>query len=689
MLQCSADIHQYTHVPIIKNITAGHGRLWEESQMLDAIGLALVELFSGWTVLYLLLGVLLGLVIGVLPALGATAGMALLVPFVFDMEPQPALAMMIGLMAVVATGDTVTSVLLGIPGATSSQATVLDGFPLAKKGQAARALSAAYFSSMIGGVFGAMVLTAVILVARPIVLSFGMGELLLLVLLGLTMVSVLSGPSLIKGLVACGMGMLLGSIGMAPGTGQERMIIGDLFYLLDGFQLPVVALAVFAFPEIISLLRRGEAIAESPPMGRGWLQGVIDTWRNRWLTLRCSVVGCIIGALPIGGSDWIAYGHAVQSCKPRENFGKGDIRGVIAPEAANNANAGGALIPTLIFGIPGSGSTAVFLGGLILLGFQPGPDMIDDHLDVTYLIIWSLALANIFGAGICFLVSGQMAKLTAVRFVYLAPFLLTVVFFGAFQSSRQWGDLVSLFVLGVFALYMRRFGYPRPAFLIGFVLQNHLEGLLFRTIQIYSLESLFSRPLMWVLLAVIAASLWFGLKYRPKINTEGKSDRPVGLHLWPQYLFLLFVMGVAIYAIVDVWDRSLLTYVFPMTAGFVTLAFATAGLWQLSRPGADNALVFDSEYGSQKVENGFVEGPYHYVLWVAGFMLSTYLIGFILSIFLFFAVFLSVKSPARPLAIAIMAISATAVLCVISYVFVVDFPSGLLQTVVPLPWPIN
>ena len=634
-------------------------------------------------------GVLIGLVIGVLPALGATAGMALLVPFVFDMQPENALAMMIGLLAVVATGDTVTSVLLGIPGGTSSQATVLDGFPLAKSGEAARALSAAYFSSMIGGVFGAIVLTAVILVARPVVLSFGMGELLLLVILGLTMVSVLSGPSLIKGMVSCGAGMLLGCVGMAPGTGQERMIVGDFFYLLDGLQLPVVALAAFSFPEVVSLLRRGEAIAEQPPMGKGWRQGIIDTWTNRWLTLRCSVIGCIIGALPIGGSDWIAYGHAVQTSKPRDQFGKGDIRGVIAPEAANNANAGGALIPTLIFGIPGSGSTAVFLGGLILLGFQPGPDMIDEHLDITYMIIWALAVANIFGAGICFLLSNQMAKLTAIRFVYLAPFLLTVILFGAFQSSRQWGDLVSLFAIGIFALFMRRFGFPRPAFLIGFVLQNHLESLLYRTIQLYSFETLASRPLMWGLLAIIILSLWFGLKYRPKISTEGQSGQQSDISVVPQIIFMLTIVGFLFYAIADVWDRAFITRVFPITVGLITLAFAAAGMFVLIRNKENNALNFDSEYGWQYKQEGFKTGPYHYVFWIAGFMLSTYLVGFIISIFLFFAVFLTVKSPAKPLSILLMALSSAGSLTIISYVFVVDFPSGLLQQYIPLPWPLN
>jgi hypothetical protein len=440
---------------------------------------------------------------------------------------------------------------------------------------------------------------------------------------------------------------------------------------------------------VISLLRRGEAIAESPPMGHGWRQGIIDTWRNRWLTLRCSVIGCIIGALPIGGSDWMAYGHAVQSSKERDNFGKGDIRGIIAPEAANNANAGGALIPTLIFGIPGSGSTAVFLGGLILLGFQPGPDMVDEHLDVTYMIIWSLALANIFGAGICFLLSGQMARLTTVRFVYLAPILLTVILFGAFQSSRQWGDLVSLFVIGVFALFLRRFGFPRPAFLIGFVLQSHLEALLYRSIQIYSFEALAARPLIWILLAIVAASLFFGLKYRPKINTEGRSGTLKRSDIVPQLLFFGLLIGLVLYSIANVWDRSFLTSVFPLTVGFITLFFAAVGIILVGRGAVDSPIIFDSEVGWQHAEEGYKTGQLHYILWIAGFMVATYVIGFILAIFLFFMVFLSVKSPARPISILIMAVCVIAVLSTISRVFVVDFPSGMLQQFVALPWPIN
>jgi putative tricarboxylic transport membrane protein len=569
-------------------------------------------------------------------------------------------------------------VLMGIPGAASSQATVLDGFPMARKGEAARALSAAYFSSMIGGVFGAIVLTAAIVVARPLVLAFGVGELLMLVVLGITMVSVLSGASLVKGFIACGLGMILGAVGPAPATSELRLVVGNSDYLADGLPLAAIALAAFAVPEIVNLLRRGEAIAEQPPLGRGWLQGIIDTWRNKWLVLRCSIIGCIIGALPIGGSDWIAYGHAVQSCKPRDGFGKGDVRGVIAPESANNANAGGALVPTLIFGIPGSGSTAVFLGGLILLGLQPGPAMLDTRLDVTYTIIWSLALANIFGAGLCFLISGQMAKLTTIRFVYLAPFLLTIVLFGAFQSTRQWGDLVTLFVVGVFAIFLRRFGYPRPAFLIGFVLQNNIETLLYQTVQIYTLERLFSRPLMWVLVAINLASLWFGLKYRPTLETEGTSFRMSRSEMRPQLVFMVVVIAFVLFNAYEVWDLRLLGKIFPLTVSAITLLFAMVGLARLVRGNPHDPIVFDSEVRWRERDEGYLYGLYHYVFWISGFMLLIYVLGLIAAIGVFFVVFLRVKSDAPWWAILLMAGSAAGALLAMAHFFVLEFPGGVL-----------
>jgi TctA family transporter len=657
--------------------------------MMETIYAALVGLLAGWTPFYLLLGVLIGLVVGILPALGTTAGMALLVPFVFGMDKTAALAMMTGLLAVVATGDTVTSILLGIPGASSSQATVVDGFPMAKRGEAARALSAAYFSSLIGGIFGAVVLTGAIIVARPIILAFGTPEMLMLVVLGITMVSLLSGASLLKGFIALGLGMLLGALGPAPATGEYRYAF-DIPYLMDGLPLGVVALAAFAIPEIIDLLRRGEAISDRAPLGRGWLTGIRDTWRHKWLVLRCSFIGCVVGALPIGGSDWIAYGHAVQTSKPRDTFGKGDVRGVIAPEAANNANAGGALVPALIFGIPGSGSTAVFLGGLILIGVQPGPAMIGRELELTYTIIWSLALANVFGTGLCFLISGQMAKLTEIRFVYLAPYILTVVLFGAFQSTRQWGDLLALFAVGVFATFLRRFGYSRPAFLIGFVLQDNIETLLYQTVQFYTWGSLAARPLLWVLLAINVASLWFGLKHRPTLETEGVATGATERsHVTPQIVFVLTAIALVLFCIYDAWGLNFLGKVTPLTMAFITLACSLLGLYVLLRRDYRHPFFFDSELGWRQREEGYRTDLYHYLFWIAGLMLGIYLVGFVLAVALFFVVFLKVKSDARWPSIILMTGATIAVLSAMSYVFVLEFPRGLLQQLVPLPWPFN
>ena len=657
--------------------------------MLDVIVSALLNLFTGPMLLYTLLGVFVGLIVGILPALGTTAGMALLVPFVYGMEPAQGLAMMIGLLAVVATGDTVTSVLMGIPGAASSQATVLDGFPMARRGEAARALSAAYFSSMVGGVFGALVLTVSIVVARPIILAFGTGEMLMLVILGITMVSILSGASLIKGFIACGLGLVIGELGTAPASGEMRLMISNNPYFSEGIPLAVIALGIFAIPEVINILRQGEAISDQPPLGSGWGKGIMDNWTHRWLVLRSSVIGVVIGALPIGGSDWFAYGHAVQSAKDRENFGKGDVRGVLAPEAANNANAGGALVPTLIFGIPGSGSTAVLLGGLILIGVQPGPSMLDEHLDLTYTIIWSLAVANIFGAGMCFLISGQMAKLTAIPFVYVAPFLIMVIFFGAFQSTRHWGDILSLFAVGMLGTFLRRFGYARPAFLIGFVLQNNIETLLYQTIQIYTLADLFARPIMWVLVAINIASAYIGLKYRPTLETEGSTRKMTASDMTPQIIFLgLVILGVA-YTFYDVRNMSFLGRIFPQCAGVLALVFAIVGFISLVRRNPDSPMAFDSEVGWRDSPEGYKVGLYYYIAWLTGFMVLTALVGFLLAIGIFFIVFLRHRSDARWSSILLMAGSAVGALMLLGYMFTLQFPGGVLQDMVAMPWPFD
>ncbi len=223
--------------------------------MIDSLLSAFTLIFSGEHFLYLLLGVFLGILVGILPGLGGIVGFSVLMPFIYGMDPVSALAMLIGLIAVVPTSDTFTSVLMGIPGSSASQATVLDGFSLAKKGQGARALGAAFSASLFGGLFGAVILTLIVIIAKPIILFFGSAELFMLGILGISMVGVLSGDSLVKGFLACGLGLLLGSIGSAPATGEWRLAF-DYYYLYDGIKVVTIGLAAFAIPEICDLLRK-------------------------------------------------------------------------------------------------------------------------------------------------------------------------------------------------------------------------------------------------------------------------------------------------------------------------------------------------------------------------------------------------------------------------------------------------
>jgi len=382
---------------------------------LPALSDAFAMILQPHVIGYLVLGVVMGLCIGVFPGLGGIAGLSLLLPFMFGMEPVTGLALMIGMVAVVPTSDTFASVLMGIPGSSASQATVLDGFPMAKKGLAARALSAAFASSLFGGLLGAAFLTVFILAARPIVLLFQTPELLMITIFGLSMVGILAGRIALKGLVAACLGVLVGTIGEGASSGALRMSTYDLPYLVDGLKLVIVGL-----------------------------------------------IGVIVGVIPgLGGSvvDWIAYGHTVQTAKDKSQFGSGDVRGVIGPESSNNAKEGGGLVPTLLFGIPGSGSMAIFISGVALLGtgsIEVGPSMLKNNLDFTYAIVWLLALANVVGTLICIAASGGIAKLTEIRFALLAPFLFMIIAFAAFQSRQEIWDLVALFGIGLLGIMMRR-----------------------------------------------------------------------------------------------------------------------------------------------------------------------------------------------------------------------------------------
>lgn len=664
----------------------------------DALGLISQPIVLG----YLVLGVVMGLSIGVFPGLGGIAGLSLLLPFMFGMDPVLGLALMIGMVAVVPTSDTFASVLMGIPGSSASQATVLDGFPMAKKGEAARALSAAFASSLFGGLVGASFLTVFILIARPLVLSFGLPEMLMVTILGLSMVAILAGRVVWKGLAAAGLGLMVGTIGEADAGGSLRMATYDLPYLTDGLKLVIVGLGVFAVPEIVSLLRQDSAISSTAKLGGGWLDGVKDWYKNIWLSVRCSIIGVIVGVIPgLGGSvvDWIAYGHAVQTTKDRSMFGKGEIRGIVGPESSNNAKEGGGLVPTLLFGIPGSGSMAIFIGAIALLGsgdIEVGPSMLKNNLDITYSIVWLLAMANVVGTVLCIASSGIIAKLTTIRFTLVAPFLFMLIAFAAFQSGQNLADLVALFAIGLIGIFLRRFDWSRPAFLIGFVLSNPAETFTNQAYQIAAsrfrksfeegIDYIFS-PIVIVLLIITVLSIFFGLRQAKMLQSEG--DVKSGSKRAP-VTFLLVVSGYLAFAVVNaslIPNYAFTDKIFPLFIGSVALVCCLILIFQMMMKPEGDVIFADKEVFGEDADAP--HGLWSTMGWFGGLLVLSALFGFIIALALFLVSFFRVRAEISWARAAFMAACGIGFMCLMAGALNRDFPPGLLQSYVDLPWPLR
>jgi putative tricarboxylic transport membrane protein len=650
--------------------------------MPDVVLAALVALLDPHHFLFLGLGVMLGMVVGILPGLGGTAMLSLLLPFVFGKDPGPVLAMMVGLLAVNNTSDTFPAVLMGIPGSSSSQATILDGFPLAKRGEAARALGAAFSASMIGGLFGAFVLTLAIHFARPIILGVGFGEQLMLIILALSMVGMLTGASALKGLATCGFGLLLGSVGAAPATGEYRLAF-DTIYLGDGISIVIVGLAMFA------ILRRSVRISSTQKLGSGVLRGFAETLRHLWLVVRCSSIGTALGALPgMGGPvvTWVAYGHVVQTVKDRDNLGKGDIRGVIGPESANNADNGGAMIPALMFGIPASGSMAIFLGGLILIGIEPGIGMLERHLDLTFTIIWSLAVANVLGTALCLILARPISRITLVPFAMVAPFMIAIVYFAAYQVTRSWLDLVALFVLGVLAVYMKRVGWSPPALLIGFVVAKRLDASVYQSVQVYG-ASFLERTGVQIMIALIIVSVILAVRFkraRTPLTPEGPH---AATGRAPQMIFLTLIVACVLYVIYEMTTLTFLARVFPLSVALLTLVLllAAAALSLRNKP----SYVLNDAEREWSAEERPAHSVWHYQGWILGLLAAAAVFGFVLGIFVYITVFLRVKARVAWHKAALAASGAVVVLSVLSYILVLDYPGGLLQYFFEMPWPLD
>lgn len=599
------------------------------------------------TIGYLGLGIVLGMFFGAVPGLSGLVGMAILLPFTIGMDTASAFAFLIGMYAVTTTSDTLASVLLGVPGTAASQATILDGYPLAQKGEAARALGAAFTVSGIGGVLGALLLALSIPIVKPLILAVSDPEFFALGILGLTMVGALAGHSMLKGLTAACLGLLLATIGFAEFSGQPRYTF-DFIYLLDGVPILPLVLGLFAIPEILDLAIGDGSISrvKRNEVKGGMMSGVRDAFKHWWLGLRCTVIGVYIGMLPgLGGAivDWVAYGHAVQSSKDKSQFGKGDIRGVIAPEAANNAMKGGALLPTIAFAIPGSASMAILLGAFTIQGLQPGPQMLISELDVTFSLVWSLAIANVAGALALLVWGNQLAKLTFVKGHILVPAVMLFIFMGSWIERSDMGDWILLLGFGALGYLMKKGGWSRPPLVLGYILGKIMESALHISIQTHGMAS-FTRPIVLAMTALLMVTLYVAYR-RHKASqqstdpledseSEGGSIHSPSLSIPVSLSALLVFLAAGTTALGWSYGSKL----FPLTVIAVGMVLASSVVLSdvrnlaLMRRGANTALrpIVASEMGR----------AVKFILLLLGVLLAALLVGQYLALLAFVAIYL-------------------------------------------------
>ncbi len=578
--------------------------------MATAAGKAFLILMDPGRLMYLGAGCMMGLVLGIVPGIGGLAGTAMLLPFTFNMDPYSAFALLLGLGSTTATGDPIPAVLFGVPGGAASAATVLDGFPMAKKGEAGRALSACYMSSMMGGIFGACLLAVSIPILRPVMLFLGSPELLAFAVLGISMVAILSGNAPLRGLAAGCLGIMIAMIGTDPQSGTLRWTF-DSLYLWDGLPLTPLLLGIFALPELCDLLITRAAIAqgfEKADIYKGQWQGVKDCMTHWWLIVRCSWIGGGIGSIPgISASvvDWLAYGHALKTEKGASlTFGKGDVRGVIASESSNNAKEGGALVPTIAFGVPGSATMAILLGAFLIHGLVPGPDMLHKNLDITYSMVWSVALANILGAGMAYAFSPQFARLATLRFSLILPAVMGIIYIGAFEATRQWGDLFALLFFGVVGWLMKQFKWPRPPLILGAVLGDTIERYMFISVERYGI-SWFARPVVAILFIMAAVGL-----LRPLLQDIRSQGGVVKLaksfqapRFQPSQLFTIFMLAILSLMVMMAlrWDFS--AKIVPLVVGGVGITVCVISLFNdMCRKPAVHAAESLAELAQHEVE---------------------------------------------------------------------------------------
>ena len=475
--------------------------------MVEAILSGLTALLTPQAILFMLIGVGYGLIVGILPGLGGIVAMTLLLPFAYGYELAATLALLLGAHIATIWGGSVTSILFNVPGAAKSMALVFDGYPMTQKGQASRALGASATAALLGGLVGAIFLALSIPIVRPVMLALGPSEYLMMAFWGLTLIATFSKGSLLKGLIATALGIMMAYVGMDPITGTPRFWF-DSIYLLDGISFPVAMIGLFAVAEMIKLYVKGGTIVDrvAGKEGSSVLSGVKDAFRHWWLVLRSSLLGLWIGVLPgVGASvgGIAAYAQAVQTSATPERFGKGAVEGVIAPDATLGANEGGGLMPTLAFGIPGGEGMAILLVAFLGMGIVPGPQMLTTGLDIVFTMVWIIVIANLLTTLIGLTISSRLARLPTLNPKFMIPLVLSVCFFGAFATRGLLADVFVAATFGCAGYFMDKYQYSRANFVIGMVLAEMIERNLHISLGLYGNFFMFTRPITLAMFGLI------------------------------------------------------------------------------------------------------------------------------------------------------------------------------------------
>lgn len=438
------------------------------------------------TWIWITAGILLGIFLGAIPGIGGALGMALVLPLTIPMDGVHALILLVSIYSGALYGGSIAAILINTPGTGAAAATTLDGYPMSRSGQAITALAASATASAIGGFFAVILLLLLSPLLIEFVLLFGSPEYFLIAFLGLCLIVVVARGSIIKGLIAGTFGLLLSSVGLAPNLPETRYTFGHPL-LFDGISFIAVLIGLFAVAEMLKLAGEEGGIAQTTvEMSGSIMRGVKEVLNRPYLTLKSGLIGVVIGAVPGAGatvSTFVSYSEAIRSA-PDLKWGTGIVEGVVACESANNGTGGGSLVPTLSFGIPGSASTAVLLGGLIMHGVRPGPNLFTGDLHISYALFLSLFLGNFIILGVGLGLVTRAGVLTKIDTEYIIPVVFALAVIGSFAIRTNWIDIGTVFFLGVFGVFMKKYNYSIIAFVLGVVLGPIAEENLVRSLRL-------------------------------------------------------------------------------------------------------------------------------------------------------------------------------------------------------------